>query len=92
MAHLLTVDPARAEQELTRAREAEALQRIWRRRWLRVYAECIGFAAGGTLLYAASWGLPGDAGVLLSATGQVVAYGFPFFRLIFFFVRNADQF
>jgi hypothetical protein len=92
MGQLLSLDPVRQAAESGRAGRVEAERRAWRRSWFAVYAQCAALCGAGTLLYALSWRFTGDGAKVLSALGQVVAYALPFFRLVVFFVKNADQF
>lgn len=92
MPQLLSVDPARQAIELGHAAIAEAAEADWRRSWRRVYAQCIGLMLLGYACFGASWALTGRSGGLLAAGSLVIAYVLPFFRLLIFFVRHADQF
>jgi hypothetical protein len=93
MPPLLVLDPARRAREKARASEVEALEREWRRAWHRVFAECLGLFLLGYILYGLAFGkyAVGRA-ALIAAVAMVVGYAGPFFRLVTFFVRHADQF
>ncbi len=92
MPALLRLDQARSNRESVKARHIEAGVRHWRRAWIAAYLQCLGLMVIGYGLYGMSWGRSGDDAILLSALGFVVAYALPFFRLIAFFLRHADQF
>ncbi|HEV8600031.1 MAG TPA: hypothetical protein VGQ69_11770 [Gemmatimonadales bacterium] len=92
MSALVTLTASRQAKESAHANEAELLERHWRRAWIHVFAQCLGLALLGYLSYGISWGLTGSGAVLLAATGFLVGYVLPFFRLLAFFLRNADQF
>lgn len=92
MPALLSLPQTRRDREATNGRLIEAGTRVWRRTWHVAYLQCLALLVIGYVLYGVSWGLPGEKGVLVSALGFVVAYALPFFRLIAFFLRHADQF
>jgi hypothetical protein len=92
MAALLQVSPERCRLESAAAAAAEAAERGWRRSWRRLYAQCLGLAALGYAGYGQSWGLDGDAAVMLASASFVVAYVLPLFRLLVFLLHHADQF
>ena len=92
MPALLTLHPARRDRESANACLIEEGVRLWRRAWRGVYLQCVGLMVIGYLLYGFSWSLPGDQAILWSALGFVIAYALPFFRLIAFLLRHADQF
>jgi hypothetical protein len=89
---LLSLDQPRRDREIASARLVEAGTRHWRKAWLMAYLQCLALMLAGYVLYGLSWGRSGDEAVLISALGFVVAYALPFFRLIAFFLRHADQF
>lgn len=92
MPALLTLDPVRIDRERLAADLVEAGTRHWRRAWVSAYLQCVAFTVAGLALYGLSWGLHGDPAVVVSALAFVVAYALPFFRLIAFYLRHADQF
>ena len=92
MPALLSLDQLRRNRESAKARLIEEGVRRWRRTWIAAYLQCLGLMVIGYLLYGMSWSRSGDDAILLSALGFVVAYALPFFRLIGFFLRHADQF
>jgi len=92
MPPLLVLGPARCEKELAHAREAEGMERSWRRAWHAVFAQCIALALLGYAAYGMSWGLSGDRATIWAAGGLVVGYVLPLARLLAFFLRHADQF
>jgi hypothetical protein len=92
MPALLTLHQVRRDRESANAHLVEEGVRSWRRAWRGVYLQCVALMVIGYVLYGISWGLLGNQAILLSALGFVVAYGLPFFRLIAFFLRHADQF
>ncbi len=90
---MVVLSEARKAVESRRAAEVEATVREWRRTWRRVFAQCVGLALGGTVLYGVSFGLTsGTDAELVAAAAFLVGYVIPFFRLVFFFVKHADQF
>ncbi len=93
MPPLLVLDPARRAKEQARASEVEALERGWRRAWHRVFAECLGLFLLGYAIYGVAFGEhPVGQAALIAAAAMVVGYVGPFFRLVAFFLRHADQF
>jgi type VI protein secretion system component VasF len=90
---LVRISRAQQEVEARRAHEVEAMRREWRRTWLQVFLQCVVLAVAGYLLYGVSWALrSGIQSELIAAISFVIAYALPFFRLVFFFVKHADQF
>jgi hypothetical protein len=90
---LVRISHAQQEVEVRHAHEVEAMRREWRRTWLRVFLQCVVLAIAGYLLYGVSWALrSGTQSELIVAISFVIAYVLPFFRLVFFFVKHADQF
>jgi len=92
MPPLLVLGPARCDKELAHARAAEAMERTWARAWHAVFAQCIGLALLGYVVYGISWGSSGDRATLLATGGFLVGYVVPLLRLLVFFLRHADQF
>ena len=92
MPALLTISAARRAQESRRADLAELSQRQWRRSWRRVFAQCLGLALLGYLVYGVSFGLTGGSSRLFAAAAFVLGYVVPLFRLLAFFLHHADQF
>ena len=90
---LVVVDPARQAAEQRNARLHEAGWAEWRRRWRRVYAQCLALFTLGVVLYAGSWSLTEPRLVGLVLAGSVtVSYVLPLARLLAFFLSHAEQF
>lgn len=92
MAALLSLDDTRRNRELANADLAALGERSWRRAWLGAYLQCLGLVLAGYFLFGLSWAYHGDAATLISSVAFLVAYALPFFRLVAFFLRHADQF
>ena len=90
---LVTISTARQSVELRRSQVAETMRREWRRIWRRVFAQCVVLSVIGYSIYGVSFAVrSGEQSDLIVAASFLVAYVFPFFRLVHFFVTHADQF
>ena len=90
---LLILSAPRRVKEVAHAAEIEAAHRSWRRRWQRVYAECILCFLAGYILYGIAWGTRDSTGmVLLSAAAFFLSYALPLMRLALLLIRHGEQF
>ena len=90
---LVTISAAQQSLELRRSQSAEAMRREWRRTWRGVFAQCVALAVIGYSIYGVSFAVrSGEQSDLIVAVSFLIAYALPFFRLVHFFVKHADQF
>ena len=69
------------------------MRREWRRTWRGVFAQCVALAVIGYSIYGVSFAVrSGEQSDLIVAVSFLIAYALPFFRLVHFFVKHADQF